>query len=85
MKIDIQSFLSSSNLLKTKPFGSLNTVLKTDLYNYIKSGSRTSASLKNHKNSNISPKDMKLTSNENRHLELSNDTKFVKNGDCLYP
>ena len=85
MKIDIKIFLSISNLLITKTVWILKNIFENRLLNYIKSGSRTSASLKNHKNSHISPNDIKLISNENRHLGLSNDTKFVKNGDYLYP
>ena len=43
----------------------------------------TSAALKNHKNSQRTPNDLKLMANEYRHLELSIDTWFAKNGVYL--
>ena len=70
-------------MLKTKTVCILKNSFENWSLKFTEPGSPTSADLKNHINSYITPKDVKLISNENRHLGLSNDIKFVKNGDRL--
>ena len=62
----------------------LNNYIK--LQNFTKTGRQTYVPSKIHKNSYSPPNDLKpMFKKRNRHLELSNNTKFVKNKVRLHP